>query len=255
MKVTQTSWGGVADWYDDVVNSSDSYQKNVLMPNIVRIVEPKKGMTVVDVACGQGYFSRAFASAGATVIASDISSELIKIAEQQKGEKIEYHVASADLLPFVKDSSTDVVTIILALQNIERLSETMAEAARVLKLGGRFVIVINHPAFRIPQKSDWGWDEKIGKQFRKLFSYMSDDSIKIDMTPGEKIASKKKFTISFHRPLQSYFKAFAKNGFGVVRLEEWISHKKSQVGPRATEEDRSRKEIPMFICIEAIKLY
>ena len=165
MKVTQTSWGGVADWYDDVVNSSDSYQKNVLMPNIVRIVEPKKGMTVVDVACGQGYFSRAFASAGATVIASDISSELIKIAEQQKGEKIEYHVASADLLPFVKDSSVDVVTIILALQNIERLSETMAEAARVLKLGGRFVIVINHPAFRIPQKSDWGWDEKLGKQF------------------------------------------------------------------------------------------
>ena len=73
------------------------------------------------------------------------------------------------------------------------------------------------------------------------------------MTPGEKVASRKKFTVSFHRPLQSYVKVLAKYGFGVVRLEEWISHKKSQKGPRAEEEDRSRKEIPMFACIEARK--
>lgn len=255
MITKETSWGGVADWYDDVVNGSDSYQKNVIMPNIVRFVEPQKGMMVLDVACGQGYFSRAFAEAGATVIASDISSELIEIAKQQPSKDVTYHVASADKLSCVKDGSVDVVTIVLALQNIENMAGVISEAARSLKLGGRFIVVINHPAFRVPQKSDWAWDEKLAKQFRKIFSYMSDDSIKIDMTPGEKITSKKKFTLSFHRPLQSYFKAFAKNGFAVSRLEEWISHKKSQAGPRADEEDRMRKEIPMFVCIEAVKLY
>ena len=230
MKVTQTSWGGVADWYDDVVNSSDSYQKHVLMPNILRIVEPKKGMTILDIACGQGYFSRAFSEKGATVIASDISDELIKIAQQQKGSIIDYHIALSDKLSFVKDSSIDVVTIILALQNIEKISETITEVARTLKLGGRLIVIINHPAFRIPQKSDWGWDEKISKQFRKIFSYMSDDSIRIDMNPGEKVVAKKKFTVSFHRPLQSYFKVFAKNGFGVIRLEEWIFQNYSAAG-------------------------
>ena len=253
MNNTKTSWGGVADWYDDVVNGPDSYQKNVLMPNILRIINPQKGMIIFDIACGQGYFSRAFAQNGATVIASDISPELIKIGEQHKSVGITYHVSPGDKAPFLTDASVDVVVIVLALQNIENLYGVIGEAKRVLKPGGRCVFVINHPAFRIPQKSDWGWDEKIAKQFRKVFSYMSDDSISIDMTPGEKNSAKKKKTISFHRPLQSYFKAFAKHGLAVTRLEEWISHKKSQKGPRSIEEDRSRKEIPMFVCIEAQK--
>jgi hypothetical protein len=73
------------------------------------------------------------------------------------------------------------------------------------------------------------------------------------MTPGEKDYLKKTFTVSFHRPLQSYFKAMTKSGFAATRLEEWISHKKSQTGPRSVEEDRMRKEIPMFVAIEARK--
>jgi hypothetical protein len=83
---------------------------------------------------------------------------------------------------------------------------------------------------------------------------MSDSKIEIDMTPGEKVAGKKKFTVSFHRPLQVFFKHLNKSGLAVTRLEEWISHKKSQNGPRGAEEDRMRKEIPMFLCIEARKL-
>lgn len=259
MKPT-TSWGGVAEWYDDLVEQdADSFQKNVLMPNLIRIVEPKKGMTILDLACGQGYFARAFHQNGAKVIGYDISKELIALAlEQEKKrkegeEKIAFYVTPADSLSFMQNEAVDVVTIVLALQNIENLAGTLNECGRVLKKGGRLVMVINHPAFRIPQRSDWGWDEKAGKQFRRLDAYMSDARVEIDMTPGEKTASKKKTTISFHRPLQSYFKALSKSGFAVTRLEEWISHRKSQAGPRAEEEDRMRKEIPMFVCLEAVK--
>ncbi|MEK7610068.1 MAG: class I SAM-dependent methyltransferase [Patescibacteria group bacterium] len=260
MEPTKTSWDNVADWYDDMLEQNpDSFQKNVLMPNLIRIVEPKKGMTILDLACGQGYFARAFFQNGAKVIGYDISKELITLAlEQEKKrkleeDKIQFHVSPADSLPFIKDGTIDVVTIVLALQNIENIQGVFTECSRVLKIGGRLVIVINHPAFRIPQRSGWGWDEKTGKQYRQLDAYMSDDQIKIDMTPGEKLPQKKKSTISFHRPLQSYFKAISKAGFSVTRLEEWISHKKSQDGPRATEEDRMRKEIPMFLCLEAKK--
>lgn len=267
MTPTKTSWDNVADWYDDMLEQNpDSFQKNVLMPNLIRIVDPKKGMTILDLACGQGYFSRAFHQNGAKVIGYDISKELIDLAlEQEKKrvsvqgrtsdmeDRIQFHVTPADSLPFLQNDTIDVVTIILALQNIENIQGVFAESSRVLKKSGRLVIVINHPAFRIPRRSGWGWDgEKI--MYRRLDAYMSDDQIKIDMTPGEKIAAKKKFTISFHRPLQSYFKALNKSGFAVARLEEWISHKKSQAGPRAVEEDRMRKEIPMFLCLEAKKL-
>jgi ubiquinone/menaquinone biosynthesis C-methylase UbiE len=146
-----------------------------------------------------------------------------------------------------------VATIVLALQNIENLQGTLSEIARVLKPGGRLVFVLNHPAFRIPQRSDWGWDDKNATQYRRIDSYISDDRVKIDMTPGEKDDKKKKFTVSFHRPLQVYFKAMNKAGLAVTRLEEWVSHKKSQEGPRAAEEDRMRKEIPLFVCVECRK--
>jgi SAM-dependent methyltransferase len=134
------------------------------------------------------------------------------------------------------------------------MTGTFTECARALKPGGRFIIVINHPAFRIPGRSSWEWDEKEAKQYRRLDAYMSEDQNKIDMTPGKSKVADKRFTVSFHRPLQSYFKALAKAGFAVTRLEEWISHKESQKGPRAMEEDRMRKEMPLFLCLEAKKI-
>jgi len=256
----ETSWGSVSEWYNDLLNDSlDSYQKNVILPNLLRLVDPKNGLTILDLACGQGYFSYAFAEKGATVIGSDISKELIELANKVSSEnknsvKPKFYVSPADNISFVKDNSIDTITIVLALQNIENLAGTIKECSRVLKKDdGKLFIVLNHPTFRIPENSSWQWDEDKAKQYRRIDSYMSDQNTKIDMTPGEINIHKKKFTVTFHRPLQSYFKALNKSGLSVLRLEEWISHKKSQTGPRATEEDRMRKEIPMFLCLECGK--
>ncbi len=250
-----TSWGGVADWYDDLLeNSADSYQKNVILPNLTRLVEAKPGSTILDVACGQGYFSFAFSQSGAKVIGCDISKELISHAKdrliKEKNPNLDFHVTPSDKLDFIEDGTVDMITIVLAIQNIENIAGTFAECSRVLKPDGKLFVVLNHPSFRIPQRSSWQWDEKDNKQYRRVDGYMSEQSFEIDMTPGEKDASKKKFTVSFHRPLQQYVKALAKSGFSIQRLEEWISHKKSQDGPRSAEEDRTRKEIPMFMCLE-----
>jgi ubiquinone/menaquinone biosynthesis C-methylase UbiE len=256
----KTSWGNVAEWYDEhLEQSADSYQKKVLLPNIIRIVNPKPGLNILENACGQGYFARAFASYGAIVTGADISNELIQLAKKNSADKSDkkkviYHTAPADQLTFAKNESYDVVVIILAIQNIENINGTFTECSRVLKPGGRLVFVLNHPTFRIPGRSSWQWDEKESEQYRRLDGYMSDTKNKIDMTPGTEKGFMKKFTYSFHRPLQSYFKALSKAGFAVARLEEWISHKESQPGPRADEENRMRKEIPMFMCVEAVKM-
>ena len=45
----------------------------------------------------------------------------------------------------------------------------------------------------------------------------------------------------------------AKEGFAIAKLEEWISHKRSERGPRQSAEDISRKEIPLFLMLEAKK--
>lgn len=267
-KATETSWGNVAGWYDSLLeNSPDSFQAKVILPNLLRIVDPKPGMRVLDIACGQGYFSRAFAKNGAEVTGCDISTELIEIAKKNSPQNILYFTVPADKISEKlgdaekKDTEKfDVATIILAIQNIEDMRATFIESAKFLKSGGRLIFVLNHPAFRIPQGSSWQWDAVAQKQYRRVDTYMSDAKIKIDMAPGSaagakgKASSAQNVTVSFHRPLQSYFKALNSAGLAVTRLEEWISHKQSQEGPHAKEEDRTRKEIPLFLCIEARKI-
>jgi SAM-dependent methyltransferase len=253
MNQKRTTWGKVAGWYDELLEgSADSFQAKVIAPNLTRIAGKVRGLTVLDVGCGQGFFSRIFQESGAKVLGCDISSELIDIAKENSPKDIQYSVCSSDDLSFVTPGSVDLAFIVLAIQNINKFAETFAEIASKLKTGGRLILVMNHPAFRIPKKSDWQWDEQ-GNQWRRIASYMSDIENKIDMTPGDPNPVKKVFTYSFHRPIQSYFKALNKSGLAVTRLEEWISHRKSQDGPRGPEEDRSRKEIPMFMCIEAKK--
>lgn len=260
-----TSWGKVANWYNNLIEKDkDSYQRKLVLPNLIRLLEAKREDVIVDLACGQGFFSRELAKLGAKVIGIDISPELIEIARhllgeqgrhlrgaQEKDKLVEYRVAPANKLNFLKNNSVDKVLIILSLQNIENADAVIREVNRVLKQKGKLFIVLNHPAFRIPKESSWGWDEKEKIQYRRLNRYLSESKEAIQMHPGDKPWEK---TISFHRPLQFYFKTLSKNGFLVSRLEEWISHKTSEEGPKKVAEDRSRREFPLFLFLEAVKL-
>lgn len=255
-----TSWGSVAPWYDRHLNSdTDTYHNKVVFPNLLRMIGVCHGKRMLDMACGQGIFSEKLRDQGAFVTGVDIAKELIALAEQnaktikEKGtHKVSYYVAPSHAMSMVKDKSIDIVVCVLALQNIEKLQNTIKEVKRVLCDDGKFFLVLNHPCFRIPKASSWGYDEHDGVQYRRIDSYVSESKVKIDMTPGN--THDKKFTVSFHRPLQVYMKALHKYGFAISRLEEWQSHRQSEKGPRKHAEDVSRKEIPLFMCIESTVL-
>ncbi|MFA6515370.1 MAG: methyltransferase domain-containing protein [Candidatus Paceibacterota bacterium] len=247
-----TSWNKVASWYDELLKNDDSYQAKVILPNLLRVLNLKKGEQVYDLACGQGYFASIFAHEGANVVASDLSKKLIETAKKDSKEKVLFYITPAHRAQFLKDNSVDTVVIVLAIQNIENVNEVLVECKRILKKEGRIVFVLNHPAFRVPQASDWYFEN--GVQSRLISKYLSESKLSIDMTPGEKNPKNKISTITFHRSLQYYVKLFSKNGFAITRLEEWISHKQSGTGPRQAAEDKARKEIPMFMCIEVKKI-
>jgi ubiquinone/menaquinone biosynthesis C-methylase UbiE len=243
-----TSWEKVAGWYDKLLEGEGTYQKELILPNLSRLMNIKKGDRVLDLACGQGFFAREFAKQGASVIGVDASPSLIKLAIKNSSKEISFRVGPAHKLNFLQDASLDKVVIVLAIQNIENAADVLREAARVLKKSGSLFVVLNHPAFRIPKASEWGWDEAKGIQFRRIDAYLSESKVKISMHPGNKPSEE---TVSFHRPLQFYFKAFKKAGLSVSILEEWNSHKKSERGPRAKAEDMARREIPLFMCLGA----
>lgn len=250
MENNNTSWGNVANWYDNVIKDNDSFQNMVILPNILRLLDIKNKETVLDLACGSGFFSNEFKNNGAKVIGVDISKELIDVATKNyKG--VEFVVSKSDDLSFIKNNKIDKIVIILALQNIENIKDTIKECYRVLKNNGKLFIVLNHPIFRIPKRTSWGTDKENEIIYRRIDKYMSESKEKIEMNPGLK---NDKFTISFHRPLQLYFKTFDNAGFYMKRIEEWTSHRISQIGPKKDMEDTSRKEFPMFMMIECIKI-
>ena len=145
-----TGWDSVAGEYGDAFIERDgSYHSSVILPNLLRVVDAKPGKKILEVGCGDGYFSRAFAAAGAEVEGSDVAAPMIAEAKE-KDPTHKWFVASADNLSFAKNNLYDSVVVVLALQNIENLNGAIAEASRVLKPGGEFVAVLNHPAFRIP---------------------------------------------------------------------------------------------------------
>jgi len=248
-----TSWGDVAEWYDRMLGDGDTFQAKVILPNLTRLLSLEKDERVLDLACGQGYFAQAFAAQGAKVTGADVAPELIALAgknaeKSAKGDAPAFLVAPSNDVAAVATGSIDKVTIVLALQNIEDVGGTFKECARVLAPGGSLHLVLNHPSFRVPKGSSWEWDKKTGAQYRRVDRYLMESKAKIQMRPG---ADPSATTVSFHRPLEYFVKALARSGFRVSDMEEWISHKKSDSGPRAAEENRSRKEIPMFMYLEA----
>lgn len=246
MQNDSTSWGGVAEWYDKLLGGTDTFQKQVILPNLTRLLGLRPGTRVLDVACGQGYFAHAFAAQGAEVIGMDISPELVALAKRAS-RGAQFAVAPSDKLEGIAIGSADAVVIVLALQNIENVRGTFDECRRVLNRGGALHLVLNHPSFRVPKATSWAWD-KNGAQYRRVDRYLTESKERIQMHPGD---APEETTISFHRPLQFYVKQLAKAGFAVTNLEEWISHKRSDSGPRAEEENRARREIPMFLYVEA----
>jgi ubiquinone/menaquinone biosynthesis C-methylase UbiE len=246
MKNNTTSWGKVSEWYNDHLSSGDSYHTKVILPNILRLVDIKKEDAVLDLACGTGFFTKHFSAVSENVLGVDISKELIEYAKKN-APNAKFLVTDAADLSKVGSESFGKISCILALQNIENIKKTFSECFRVLVDSGSFFVVINHPAFRIPKASAWEYDQKTDVQYRRVESYLSQSKEEIVMHPGDKNSPK---TVSFHRSLQDYFKAATAAGFVVTRLEEWISHKKSEFGPKQKAEDKARKEIPLFLMIE-----
>lgn len=239
-----TSWEKSADWYDRIIGAqgSELYQQ-VVIPRALGLLRPRKDEQILDLGCGQGVFTRAMAAEGSLVTGVDAAPSLIKRAKTYPSRTpIRYHARDAadlhDLGPF------DAACSILALQNMEHLPEVCRSAARVLRDGGRMLWVLNHPCFRIPRQTAWGWDEDRKIQYRRVDAYASPMSIPIVMHPGQ---AQSESTVSFHKGLTDLMSCAFGAGFVLAGFEEWHSNKQSEPGPRGKAENRARDEFPLFL--------
>lgn len=243
-----TSWNNVGKWYTESVSDKGHYyHRQVIMPNVIRLMNIQKDQSVIDLACGQGVLAK-YLPDNTDYLGIDAAKYLIE--ETRKLDKNpKHHYGIADVgqeIPL--NISYDVVTIILALQNMKSPFKVIRNAAKLMKRTGKLIIVLNHPAFRIPKHSDWQIEPN--KQSRKVDSYLTPLQIPIDSSPFNKTDNKT--TWSFHYPLSAYSEMISDNGLLIEKIEEWVSDKKS-IGSKAEIEDRARKEFPLFMTIVAVK--
>ena len=248
----KTDWDNVAEWYDRLVGETGSeYHREVVLPGVVRLLALQAGESAVDIACGQGVLCRVLHGRGVRAVGVDAAPELIKAARERSGGEIEYHVGDARELSFLPIGRFDAAACVLAIQNIHPIRPVFEGVRRVLRPGGRFVVVMMHPCFRGPKETAWGWDAERGVQFRRVDRYLQPRKSPIVTHPG---AAPDVYTWSFHKPIEAYAKALRQAGLLIDAIEEWPSHKTSAPGPRAAAENRARQEIPMFLALRALRV-
>jgi ubiquinone/menaquinone biosynthesis C-methylase UbiE len=247
-----TDWDSVSQWYDDLVGESGSeYHQQVVLPGAVRLLGLRPGERAIDIACGQGVLCRRLHQAGIIVTGVDASEQLVEAARKRSGSSISYHVGDARDLSFLSPASFDAAACVLAIQNIHPIAPVFAGVHRLLRPGGRLVIVMMHPAFRGAGETSWGWDEKNRVQYRRVDRYLAPRKKPIVTHPG---SDPHHYTWTFHKPIEAYISALRKSAMLVDAIDEWPSHKTSTSGPRAAAENLARKEIPMFMAVRAIKI-
>lgn len=261
-----TSWGPVTSWYDQYVGQEGShFHQSIILPGVKKLlhINPtnEENFSIIDLACGQGVLQRYLTPSKMTQVGIDLSPELIQLAkERNTNPKIRYFqgdvtqlLAPDGTLQYgLSKHSFDAATIILAIQNITPLTAVWKAVYELLKPHGCVIIVMMHPSFRIPQSSDWHWNDNEHRQERILWNYLTSHEISIAANPGKAPNGSK--TIHFHRPLQAYINTLGNASLYVDHIEEWVSHVDEQKSSKSEAIMKAKKEFPMFLAIRARKI-
>ena len=141
---------------------------------------PRRGQNLIDVAGGTGdiafnFIKRAKTGANATIL--DLTESMMiegkkKTIDLPKESQINWVCGDAMRMPF-NNSTFDVYTISFGIRNVTNISKTLSEAYRVLKPGGRLMILefssVNNDLI------SWIYDKYSFNIIPKLGEFVSND--------------------------------------------------------------------------------
>jgi demethylmenaquinone methyltransferase / 2-methoxy-6-polyprenyl-1,4-benzoquinol methylase len=109
---------------------------------------PRPGQRLLDVAGGTGDIAFRFlrrAGAGARAVVLDMTEAMLdegrrRAEAEALGDRLDWVAGDAMALPFA-DGSFDVYTISFGIRNVTKVEQALAEAFRVLRPGGRLMVL------------------------------------------------------------------------------------------------------------------
>ncbi len=240
-----TSWDALAAWYDGWVGASGShYHRTVAIPAVLDLLDPRPGEAILDIGAGQGVLAPAIAARGAHYTGVDASPRLIRLARRRHSAQGRFLVGDARALaatPGLGPAAFDGVVFLLSLQDMDPLAPILAGAAGMLRPGGRAVLLLGHPAFRVPRQSGWGWDAGRKLRYRRVDRYLTPLPVPLKPLPA---GAGRAVTRSYHRPLHAYINGLAACGLLVTRMLEIPSPDRDPAGVPVPAGER---EIPLFL--------
>lgn len=136
-------YDGHADWYEATFGFLGAVAGSGGL--LGRLLGPADGdiRICLDIGCGTGLHFRAVQTLGYTVIGIDVSPDQLRIAASRNPRLIQ---ADAGRIP-LRDASISAVAMTFVHTDVDDFPAVIAEAARVLRPGGRMVYLGIHPAY------------------------------------------------------------------------------------------------------------
>jgi SAM-dependent methyltransferase len=216
-------------WARTGLDSYETFHRDAFLPLI-----PGPGRLTVDVGCGEGRVSRDLRALGHRVLAVDRSPTMTRAAATHPAGPVPAVVADAARLPLATGEA-DCVVAFMSLHDIDHMPAAVREIARILTIGGHFVMAIVHP---INSAGRFTGDEAdADRPFVIDESYLKSE-LYVDIFDRDGL------TMTFHgehRPLQVYTEALADGGFVIERLRE----------PTSPDPAKPSSRIPLFLNIVA----
>ena len=220
-------WDTNAEAWDKRIGGGGGWQSTVVGPTVEKLLDIRPGEWVLDIACGNGIFSRRLAALGAYVVASDFSPKLIEFARSRTTEhtdRLEYHVADAtdsdQLLALAgpEGRKFDAAVCNNALMDMPTIEPLFRAVTKMLKPSGRFVFSVMHPCFNGLSISLQA--ERPDYALEPIYSIKVSRYLSAEVTKGLAISEQPVQQYYWHRPLHELLNTAFACGLVMDRIEE-----------------------------------
>ena len=152
-EATRMIWDQNAAFWDENMAEGNDFQRLLIGPASERLLNLQAGETVLEIACGNGVFSRRMAELGVHVVATDFSAQLLEHARARTtkhADRIDYSLLDAtreEQIVALGKQRFDAAICNMAIMDMAEVDPLMRGIRQVVKGGGRFVFSLTHPCF------------------------------------------------------------------------------------------------------------
>ncbi len=201
-----SDWEALAEWWVSEVAGDPAYESDVT-PLLRHVMPAGTTGPVLDIGCGDGRVLRDLTADGVVAFGCDLSQALLVRAAAHR-PVVRCRLPS---LAWVADASLEGVVAVLVLEHLSALQPLLEEIHRVVRAGGFFAAVVNHPAYTAPGAGPVV-DSTDGEVLWRWGPYF--EATRTTEPAG---AHAMQF---HHRPLGDLLETAARAGWGLRRFEE-----------------------------------